>query len=111
ADVPPSDRTAGHAGRCGDREQSSGAFRQAACCRTHRRTRYGRVRARPDPAHSPGHGRHHEWEAAMMRLLNICVIAALIAAAGYVYKIKFESTRQAERVAKLRTELRREHDA
>ena len=25
-----------------------------------------------------------------MRLLNICVIAALIAAAGYVYKIKFE---------------------
>ena len=47
----------------------------------------------------------------MMRLLNICVIAALVAAAAYVYKIKFESTRQAERVAKLRTEIRREHDA
>ena len=46
----------------------------------------------------------------MMRLLNICVIAALIAAAGYVYKIKFESTRQAERVAKLRMEIRREQD-
>jgi cell division protein FtsL len=46
----------------------------------------------------------------MMRLLNICVIAALIAAAGYVYRIKFESTRQAERVAKLRMEIRREQD-
>jgi cell division protein FtsL len=46
----------------------------------------------------------------MMRILNICVIAALVAAAAYVYKIKFESTRQAERVAKLRMEIRREHD-
>lgn len=46
----------------------------------------------------------------MIRLLNICVIAALVAAAAYVYKIKFESTRQAERVAKLRMEIRREHD-
>jgi len=47
----------------------------------------------------------------MMRLLNICVIAALVAAAAYVYKIKFESTLQAERLAKLRMELQREHDA
>jgi cell division protein FtsL len=47
----------------------------------------------------------------MMRLLNICVIAALVLAAADVYKIKFESTRQAQRVAKLRTEIRREHDA
>jgi len=47
----------------------------------------------------------------MIRLLNICVIAALVAAAVHVYKIKFESTRQAERVAKLRMEIRREHDA
>jgi cell division protein FtsL len=46
----------------------------------------------------------------LIRLLNICVIAALVAAAAYVYKIKFESTRQAERVAKLRMEIRREHD-
>jgi cell division protein FtsL len=46
----------------------------------------------------------------LIRLLNICVIAALVLAAAYVYKIKFESTRQAERVAKLRMELRREHD-
>lgn len=46
----------------------------------------------------------------MMRILNICVIAALVAAASWVYKIKFESTRQAERVAKLRTEIRREHE-
>jgi cell division protein FtsL len=46
----------------------------------------------------------------MIRLLNICVIAALVFAAAYVYKIKFESTRQAERVAKLRLEIQREHD-
>ena len=47
----------------------------------------------------------------MMRLMNICVIAALVAAAAYVYKIKFESTRQVERVAKLRMQIRREHEA
>ena len=47
----------------------------------------------------------------MMRLLNICVIVALVLAAADVYKIKFESTRQAQRVAKLRMEIRREHDA
>lgn len=46
-----------------------------------------------------------------MRLLNILVIAALIVAASYVYKIKFDSTLQAERVAKLRGEIRKEHDA
>jgi cell division protein FtsL len=47
----------------------------------------------------------------MMRVLNICVIVALVLAAADVYKIKFESTRQAQRVAKLRMEIRREQDA
>lgn len=47
----------------------------------------------------------------MMRLLNILVIGALIVAASYVYKIKFDSTLQAERVAKVRGELRRERNA
>jgi cell division protein FtsL len=46
-----------------------------------------------------------------MRLLNILVIAVLILSATFVYKIKFDSTLQAERVAKLRSELRRERDA
>ncbi len=46
-----------------------------------------------------------------MRLLNIMVIGALILAASLVYKIKFNSTLQAERVAKLAGELRRERDA
>jgi len=46
-----------------------------------------------------------------MRLLNILVIGALILAASFVYKIKFDSTLQAERVAKLRGELRRERNA
>lgn len=46
-----------------------------------------------------------------MRLLHILVICALVAAAAYVYEIKFESTLQAERLARLRTEIRRERDA
>ncbi len=46
-----------------------------------------------------------------MRLINIFVIAALILAASVVYKIKFDSTLQAERVAKLSGQLRRERDA
>jgi cell division protein FtsL len=46
-----------------------------------------------------------------MRLLNILVIAALILAASFVYKIKFDSTLQAERVAKLHSEIRKERNA
>jgi hypothetical protein len=46
-----------------------------------------------------------------MRLLNIMVIGALILAASFVYKIKFDSTLQAERVAKVAGQLRRERDA
>jgi hypothetical protein len=46
-----------------------------------------------------------------MRFVHMLVICALIFAAATVYKIKFDSTVQAARVAKLRTELRRERDA
>ena len=46
-----------------------------------------------------------------MRLLHLVVIGTLILAASYVYKIKFDATLQAERVAKLRGEIRRERDA
>jgi hypothetical protein len=46
-----------------------------------------------------------------MRLLNIFVICALIMAASFVYKIKFDSTLQAERIGKLASELRRERNA
>jgi cell division protein FtsL len=46
-----------------------------------------------------------------MRVLNILVIAALILAASFVYKIKFDSTLQAERVAKVRNQLRHEREA
>jgi cell division protein FtsL len=45
-----------------------------------------------------------------MRLLHLIVVASLVAAAIHVYKIKFESTLQAERVAKLGAEIRRERD-
>jgi cell division protein FtsL len=47
----------------------------------------------------------------MMRLLNLCVIVALVLAAADLYKIKLESIRQAQRVATLRMEIQREHDA
>ena len=45
-----------------------------------------------------------------MRFIHLIVAATLVAAAIDVYKIKFESTRQAQRVAKLRLEIRRERD-
>lgn len=46
----------------------------------------------------------------IVRVLNLVVIGTLIMAAAYVYRIKFDSTVQAERLAKLRTEVRRERD-
>jgi len=46
-----------------------------------------------------------------MRVLNIVVICALIFAASVVYKIKFDSTLQAEKVGKLAGQIRRERDA
>jgi cell division protein FtsL len=46
----------------------------------------------------------------ILRLLNFVVIGVLILAAAYVYRIKFDSTVQAERLAKIRGEVRRERD-
>jgi cell division protein FtsL len=46
-----------------------------------------------------------------MRILNLCVVVLLVLAASYVYEIKFESTLRAERVAKMRSDLRHERDA
>ncbi len=46
----------------------------------------------------------------ILRILNLVVIVALVAAAAYVYRIKFDSTVQAERLAKIRSEVRRERD-
>ena len=46
----------------------------------------------------------------MLRLLHMVVLAALFLAAADVYKIKYESTLQAEKVAKLRGGSRREQD-
>jgi hypothetical protein len=46
-----------------------------------------------------------------MRLLNICVLVLLVAAAAFVYEIKFESTLRGERVAKMRGDVQRERDA
>ena len=45
-----------------------------------------------------------------LRILNLIVIGALILAAAYVYRIKFDLTVQAERLAKIRGEVRRARD-
>jgi hypothetical protein len=47
----------------------------------------------------------------MLRILNALVMVALVTSAAWVYKIKFDSTLKAERVAKLRGEIRKERDA
>lgn len=46
----------------------------------------------------------------ILRLLNLIVIGALVLAAAYVYRIKFDSAAQAEKLAKLRGEVRHERD-
>jgi len=47
----------------------------------------------------------------ILRLVHVLVVAALVFAAADVYKIKFDSTLQAEQVGKLRAEIQRERDA
>ena len=47
----------------------------------------------------------------ILRLLHLIMVAALVLAAADVYRIKFDSTRQAEHLAQLRGEVRRERDA
>ena len=47
----------------------------------------------------------------MLRLLHLAVIGVLVLAAAFVYKIKFDAAVQAERVAKIRSEIRHEREA
>lgn len=46
----------------------------------------------------------------ILRILNFVVIGALVLAAAYVYRIKYEATAQAEYLAKLRIQVRHERD-
>lgn len=46
-----------------------------------------------------------------MRILHLLVIGALLFAAGYVYKIKMETTARTERVMQLRADIRNERAA
>jgi len=46
----------------------------------------------------------------ILRILNFMVIGALVLAAAYVYRIKYEATVQAEHLAKLRDQVRQERD-
>src|SRR5215470_16949256 len=47
----------------------------------------------------------------IVRLLHLTVVAALIVAAAYVYKIKFEATVRAAEVSRLAAEIKRQRDA
>jgi hypothetical protein len=46
-----------------------------------------------------------------MRLIHLLVIAALVFAAAYVYRIKMDSTARTERVLRLHAEIREQRDA
>src|SRR5260370_35466965 len=46
-----------------------------------------------------------------MRLIHLLVIAALVFAAAYVYRIKMDSTSRVERVLRLHAEIREQRDA
>jgi hypothetical protein len=46
-----------------------------------------------------------------MRIIHLLVIAALVFAAAYVYRIKMESTARTERVLRLNAEIREQRDA
>ncbi len=47
----------------------------------------------------------------IIRMIHLIVVCLFVAAAVHVYKIKFDSTVQAERLARLRLEIKRERDA
>jgi len=46
-----------------------------------------------------------------MRVIHLLVIAALVFAAAYVYRIKMDSTLRTERVLRLHAEIREQRDA
>jgi hypothetical protein len=46
-----------------------------------------------------------------MRIIHLLVIAVLVFAAAYVYRIKMESTSRTERVLRLHAEIREQRDA
>jgi hypothetical protein len=46
-----------------------------------------------------------------MRIVHILVIAALVFAAAYVYRIKMDSTARTERVLRLHAQIREQRDA
>jgi cell division protein FtsL len=46
----------------------------------------------------------------MVRILNVLAIGCLIASAIYAYSIKYETVFHAEKIAKLKHEIRREQD-
>lgn len=46
----------------------------------------------------------------MLRLIHCLMVMGLLAAAGYVYDIKYRATAEAQQVQKLRNEIRTEKD-
>ena len=109
ADVPRAHAPAGNPGRSRDCGQPARPLGQAARRRAHRcRAAFRRHRRAAAAAALARLG--HAGAGMILRIVNFVVIGALVLAAAYVYRIKFDSTVQAERLAKLRSEVRRERD-
>ena len=91
------------AGRRGSRRQSARALGQAARGGTHRCARsaqHADMPLLPDlPSLDDSPAR---WPRMIIRMIHLIVVCLFVAAAIHVYKIKFDSTVQAERLAKLR---------
>src|SRR6185312_2358507 len=108
--LPPAHAQARNTRRHGNRRQPARPLSEAAGGGAHRG--FG--------PHDAGRGfaaaaafarRRHAGALMILRVLNLVVIGALILAAAYVYRIKYDSTVQAERLAKIRSEVRREREA
>ena len=91
----------------GDFGQSARALGKTARGRAHRGARACkplRLPALADP-------RRRDEGRLIMRIIHLLVIAALVFAAAYVYRIKMDSTARTERVLRLHAEIREQRDA
>src|SRR5262249_33459161 len=110
AELPSAHAQAADAGRSRNRSQSACALGEIAGGGARRRAG-ARNGGRGAVAPAAVARRCHAGAPVIVRILNLVVIGTLIMAAAYVYRIKYDSTVQAERLAKIRSEVRREREA
>ena len=106
AEFRHSDQAPGHGRRRRGLRQPARALGQAARGGAHRSV----SACRRGVAGMAGSRRRDEGRLTM-RIIHLFVIAALVFAAAYVYRIKMESTARTERVLRLNAEIREQRDA